>query len=74
MIKFAMASCDTTDPQFKLSQTVTFKIDDADSVFQNSTAEVGLEWIILNHKSGEKWIWHNGANIGLLFSFTYQPI
>lgn len=73
MIKFAMASCNTTDPQFKHSQTVTFKIDDADSVFQNSTAEVGLEWIILNHKSGEKWIWHNGANIGYYSHLLINP-
>lgn len=73
MIKFAIASCDTTNPIFRLSQSGTIKIDDADSVFQNSTAEVGLEWILLNRKSGEKWIWHNGANIGYYSHIIMNP-
>jgi CubicO group peptidase (beta-lactamase class C family) len=60
--KFAIAECDTNNYDLQFAQKKTFHI--ADSVFQNSTADIGLDWIILNRKSGEKWIWHNGATDG----------
>lgn len=60
--KFAMAEFDTTNYDLQFAQKKTFHIED--SVFQNSTADVGLDWVILNRTSGEKWIWHNGATDG----------
>lgn len=60
--QFAIAEFDSTNADLQFAQKKTFHIED--SVFQNSTADVGLDWVILNRKSGEKWIWHNGATDG----------
>lgn len=53
---FASAQFDTSNYALNLTREVTFS--------DTTHIEVGLGWLIINTKSGDRWHWHNGGTGG----------